>query len=686
MKCDCKICNRKFTNITKLVSHLSHPKSTCKISIKSYYDQYYKKENEGICQFCGRSTSFSGLVKGYPNNTCKYCRNLKPESKIKRKTNTLIKKEIKKNNNGYYQLPIKCELCQDNIRFKNLNGLSKHIVQIHKINTQEYYNNFLKKEGEDICSITGENTNFKNLTDGYYTYYGKGTSSADPKIKNKKKKTLLKNYNVSNAVEVNKEIRLRNFKNTLDKKKLLKEKRNELLIILRKLTINKQNKLQCQICGRIFFLYSSISSHIKKGHKIEIQKYYDDYFKKENEDICLISNLKTNFDCLQRGYFKYHNSMISYTPEIKEGNKKWRLEYIKNKIIKEQSKYNVKIVNINDIKYIGDLILFECNKCKNQYETRFTNLVNGYGKCKKCYPHNTHKSIGENELSKFIHINYLGTILTSYKDLIRNPLSNQKLELDIFIPDKRIAIEFNGLYWHSECILDNPQKYHLIKTQECKKNKIQLIHIFEDEWYNKKEIIKSMLLHKFEISNKPKLYARNCYVKIIDSSIKNHFLNINHIQGGDTSRIKLGLFIKEIDVLVAVMTFSGRNLSRGTINLKDTDWELSRFATNLEYRVIGAAGKLLSYFKRNFEWTLIFSYADLRYSVGNLYYQLGFKKISQSFPNYWYVNNQGKRYHRFSLRKRPDEPKEIPEWKLRREQGYYRIWDCGHLKFSIINN
>ena len=194
-----------------------------------------------------------------------------------------------------------------------------------------------------------------------------------------------------------------------------------------------------------------------------------------------------------------------------------------------------------------------------------------------------------------------------------------------------------------------------------------------------------MIVHKLGISSNKKIYARKCYIKEINPKDKNIFLNKNHIQSQDSSKIKLGLFTKDNNSMCAVMTFSGRNLSRGTVNIKDTDWELSRFASDLNYIVIGAAGKLLNHFKNNYIWTSIFSYADLRYSDGNLYCKLGFKQISQTFPSYWYIDNQGRRYHRFSLRKRPDEPKNIPEWKLRLNEGYYRIWDCGHLKFSISN-
>jgi len=674
----CELCKRQFDNITKLAAHLSHPKSSCKVNIKIYYDKYLRKKNEGICIYCGRETAFSSLSKGYPSIKCKHCRNNDLETKIIRKQNSLQKREKKKQDNGYYQLKVFCEICDE--RFKTRQGLAKHISQKHiDISLRSYYDKYFKKPKEGICPITGNKTNFKSLVAGYYKYYGIGTNSADDEIKKKKKITLLKNYNVTNSVKANEKKRIDSFKNTFKERRILKEKRNELILILRKLTIDKTNKLQCQYCGRSFINHGFISSHIVKG-----KDYYNTFFKKENEGICPISKLNTNFDCLERGYFKYHKSILTHIPEIKNASKEAQLNYIKTIILNEQDQYNVEIKDPDSINIIGDLTIFKYTLCSTEYKTRFTYLRSGFGKCQKCFPRNTHKSTGENELFDFIKSIYSKSILTGYTKLIKNPDTNRDLELDIFLPEKKLAIEFDGLYWHSECILNNPVNYHLNKTNSCREKGVNLIHIFEDEWNDKKEIIKKMLLHKLGESNKVKIYARKCYIKEIEPKEKNKFLERNHIQGGDSSKIKLGLFTKDHNNLVSVMTFSGKNLSKGTINIKDTDWELSRFATDINYRVVGAAGKLLEYFKNNFKWTLIFSYADLRWSNGDLYNKIGFNFVHQTSPNYWYVNSQGKRTHRFSLRKRPDEPKDIPEWKLRHQQGYYRIWDCGHLKFEVV--
>lgn len=676
----CKICNEKFKNITSLVSHLTNNKSKCKINVKEYYDKYIRNSQEGICIFCGRETSFYGIQKGYINNVCKHCKNNRIETKKIRSETFRKKKVLKKIKEGYYNLTEECKIC--NKKFKNKNNLSKHIYQAHNISSEEYYNKFLKKENnEEICEITKEKLHFKNLTEGYFKYNGKGTNSKDSEVKKKKAETIFKNHGVLYPCYVKKIERIENYKKTREKSRNLKDERLKLINILRKLTIDKTNKLQCQICGVSFNNYRSITSHIQKLHLITINDYYDKFFKRENEGICIISNLKTNFDCLERGYYRYNKLFITSTIEIKEGNEKNRINYIHEKIKLIQNNFEVEFIDIQNIKYIGDLTKIKCLKCGNVYENRFTNLISGFGKCNICFQKNKFQSSGEIELREEIKkVLKDCLILTNQTNIIKNPKTGRSLELDIYIPDKNIAIEYNGLYWHSEANqLDT--NYHLTKLEECKKKNIKLIQIFEDEWLNKKEIVLSMIKHKLQINTTNKIFARKCVIKQINSSEKNIFLDHNHIQGRDTSVVKLGAFYN--NELISVMTFSYGNITKGGNPTHTKKWELSRFSTNINYSVIGVAGKLLAYFKKNYDWEEIYTYADLRFSDGNLYTKIGFKFESQSRPNYFYVNDFIKRIHRFNLRKTQFEPIDIPEWKLRLNQGYYRIWDCGTLKYVM---
>jgi hypothetical protein len=251
------------------------------------------------------------------------------------------------------------------------------------------------------------------------------------------------------------------------------------------------------------------------------------------------------------------------------------------------------------------------------------------------------------------------------------------------IPTLQLAIEMNGNYWHSESV--NPdKKYHLNKTELCENNGYKLLQIFEDEITYKSTIVKARLKHLLGIT-KYRIFGRKCTIRQIDTEVKNKFLNKYHIQGEDKSSVKLGAYYR--NHLVAVMTFCKLRKALGQIH-EEGSFELSRFATVSNFTVIGIAGKLLKHFENNFEITKIITYADRRWSTGNLYKKLGFELDHVSMPNYWYIKNyHEERIHRFNFRKDVlwgklknfDESKS--EWENMKNNGYDRIWDCGNLVF-----
>lgn len=256
-------------------------------------------------------------------------------------------------------------------------------------------------------------------------------------------------------------------------------------------------------------------------------------------------------------------------------------------------------------------------------------------------------------------------------------------EVDVYIPSKQIAIEYNGLYYHSELKIAE-RKYHLNKTKSLEKLGVRLIHIFSDEWCNKKDIVKKKIQNILTRDDK-RLYARECVVRAVSPKDANLFLELNHIQGGDKSKHKLGLYYgKE---LVALMTFSVGRSMMGALR-EDNKWELSRFATKC--RVVGGASKLLHHFIKNYKPTKIISYADRRWSVGNLYEQLGFINVGFSAPSYWYTKDYRNRLYRYNFRKSMllklgADPNKT-EWQIMQELGYDRIWDCGTIRYELTLN
>ncbi len=321
----------------------------------------------------------------------------------------------------------------------------------------------------------------------------------------------------------------------------------------------------------------------------------------------------------------------------------------------------------------NSVIDFKCLVCDTVFKSSFVSCVyhgRGCPICNPIIPHYVSKP--EHDIADFLKSLGVKKIINSD----RKTISPQ--ELDILLPEYNIAIEFDGLYWHSEQ-QGKDLSYHLDKTERCLKQNIQLIHIFEDEWILKQDIVKARLKQILKLNDSRRIHARKCIIKEIDAKTKNEFLEKYHIQGQDRSTLKLGAFYN--DELVSVMTFSYGNIAKGSKKIEGV-WELNRFCSDPNYHIPGIASKMFTYFKRNFDWQEIFSYADRRWSIGKVYEKLGFELDHITQPNYWYIKGF-ERIHRFNLRKKPDEPKNISERILRLEEGYNRIWDCGNLKYIL---
>ena len=255
------------------------------------------------------------------------------------------------------------------------------------------------------------------------------------------------------------------------------------------------------------------------------------------------------------------------------------------------------------------------------------------------------------------------------------PGNKGNLEIDIIIPEKNIGIEFDGIYYHSELSGNKDKNYHINKTKRAEEIGLRLIHIFENEWQQKKDIVKSVLRSKLgKIENR--IYARKCVVKEISTAEKKKFLENNHLQGNDRSLIKLGLFYE--DELVSVMTFGRRKITGKTTS------ELLRFCNKINTTVIGGASKLYAYFTKNhWDGEDIISYANLRYSDGNLYDKLNFRFLHDSPPSYFYFKNDLNLLHRSGFMKHMLNNKvkffdsSLTEWENMQNNGFDRIWDCG---------
>jgi len=318
-------------------------------------------------------------------------------------------------------------------------------------------------------------------------------------------------------------------------------------------------------------------------------------------------------------------------------------------------------VNGKNIKY--NFIHDKCN-------TKFSASLNGHlPRCPLCYP--VSSSIAEKEIVDFIKSLNIKNVIENDRTILDGK------ELDIYLPDYNLAIEFDGLYWHSES-QGKDKNYHLDKTNKCNEKNIQLIHIFEDEWLDKKEIIKSILRVRLGIIDN-KIYARKCIIKEVENREAKIFLENNHLQGKVNGKIRLGLYYN--DELVSLLTFGKSRFN------KNYDWELLRFANKLNTSVVGGFAKLLKYFKSNQSGKII-TYSDKRYFNGKIYENNGFKTLLSSSPNYYYIKNNIK-YNRIKFQKHKlnsileNFNNDLTESQNMLLNGYDRIWDCGNNVFVL---
>ncbi len=251
-------------------------------------------------------------------------------------------------------------------------------------------------------------------------------------------------------------------------------------------------------------------------------------------------------------------------------------------------------------------------------------------------------------------------------DYVKNDWSVLKnLELDFYIPSMKIAIECNGNYWHSETSGNKDKDYHLDKTEKCLGVGIKLLHIFEDEYIEKREIIKCKILNVLNLT-KYKIWAEECSIERISEDIKDKFLNKYHIQGSDKSDYMYGLFYR--DRIVAVMTFCGAS------NSKNRVFDFSRYSSLGNFDIVGGVDKLLTFFKVVTNPSKIILSVDRRFSDGDLYEKIGFERVSTTPPDYWYLIRNGNYFTR----------KYKSELDNMKTYNFDRIWDCGMINYEMF--
>lgn len=411
-----------------------------------------------------------------------------------------------------------------------------------------------------------------------------------------------------------------------------------------------------------------------KKHDIHVEKYKGllnsrDRFKDNMEDM---KHLYENGYSLNHiaGLYKTNHQMvkrllIDYGVDVMTTFDKWEIMRLS---IKDNIE-SYKDMNSNG-KSLMDIATSE-NISYQQLKTEFSNSNIPV----KLYSYN--KSHGELELKEYIESLGVDCASRYFKSA-----DGSRFEIDCYVSEKNFGVEYCGEYWHSDYNKD--RNYHKNKRLDCLDNGINLMTIFEHEWMEKKDLIKAMIKNRLCASKV--IYGRKTELAIIPKASARIFHDRNHISGGlNTSFIDVGLF--HDGELITCCSFSKSRFD------SKYQYEILRYSTERGMVVIGGFSKMFKFFVTYTNAESVMTYADLRFGTGNVYGKTGFSYIGDTPPNYWYYNKRHPNGLESRIKYQKHKLKDLfsnydigkTEQEIMRENGYYRIYDCGNSKFEWWN-
>ena len=251
-------------------------------------------------------------------------------------------------------------------------------------------------------------------------------------------------------------------------------------------------------------------------------------------------------------------------------------------------------------------------------------------------------------------------------------------EVDIFIPALQLAIEVNGCWWHREEV---DRGRMLQKTVDAKSRGIQLLHVWDVEWYQQQHHVQAAILSK--LGQNSKIAARDTIVQAVSPADADAFCQEHHRQASARSRVRLGLYHN--GALISLLTVGAPRFDRSV------EWEIIRFVSAPGISVVGGFERLLKAFERGWNPSSIGTYADLAWGTGAIYRAAGFQFEKNTSPGYFWVNSKYQRLsrHRTQLRRLPqllgaEFNSQLSEAENMTAAGWWRCRDLGHALFKKI--
>lgn len=479
------------------------------------------------------------------------------------------------------------------ISIEHLNHTDKKYVEVqcdicNEIKSIQYYNycKNIAKYGIYTCNqqcaqIKNKRTNLER--------YGTESPLSNINIINKRKNTLINKFGVDNVMKV----------------KEIKAKANQTLYNKFGVTVPMKNE------------------NIKKKQQDTMESTYGSKFSMQVDDI------------LQKSLTKHKDKSDEVKQEIKDKRETTMLnnygvtniahsEEHKNKIY-EQTKIKYHDVNILYIK--DDIYTIECD-CGHTVEINYHNFLYRYANkstiCTTCNPINSKKSGAEFAFRQFISSVYGGEIQ------INKRILNNK-ELDVYLPELKLAFEFNGLYWHSEEYL--PTDYHKNKSDECKRLGIELIHIYDDDWVSKTDIVKTIVKKKIGIVDS---FNNKHSISLVDKAVATVFLEENNILGYVDNDINIGIYVNGDDgddgVLISILSLKSNENGFDIVGVCDNKYMMP----------VDGFHYMFNFLIRNFKMNYVTFLVDRDFGYIDGLIECGFELIETTPPSSKYIVN-GKR-------------------------------------------
>ena len=504
-----------------------------------------------------------------------------------------------------------CQICKRKIHQKSYSSAFNYICRGCKAKKTS-----IAKYGTSCIGILRARTSLQKR-------YGVTNPSYLESTKEKREQTCLKKYNVSNAA----------------KSSQIKEK-------IKSTNIEKYG-VTCTLHSK------EISDRVKKTN---LEKYGDEYYLAS-----LNAREKSKKTCLEK-----------YGVEYAAQNRDIIAKSLRSKHKNNEEKYRQHselMLNAKDFKFseVSPLLYnVTCSVCGSSflwtnYEFVSTEHCMKILYCKNCTSFG--RSSYEDKISSFFPNE---TIIKNDRTVIKPK------ELDLYFPEKKLAVEFDGIYWH------NGSAKSLEKYELCKKLGIRMLNIFEHEYSESK--IKSIIKTALNEQSEHIVYARKCEVREVKENDYKKFTIENHIQNYAYATIIYGLYYN--NELVQIMSFSKPRFN------KKYEWEIIRECSKCEYSIVGGKERLWKHFLREHNPVSVISYCDKRFFTGESYLRLGFSLIGESKPSYFYANKTHV-LSRYSCQKHKllkllgdkyDDSLTEKENMLR--AGYFQLFDFGQFIFS----